>query len=277
MTAIEKDIRDRSILSKFTEETYIKAIHDSWNSWCLKNSTSPLVELNKTPYLTTIISNVKVSLFNWVMFTRLSSENADEKIQEVIDFFSSKGLPFTWPVDPDDTPIDLPERLEKHGLSLSAGRGMAVKLSELRIPETQDDLVFKRVNNQGLLQTFSRVLSTGYGFPESTWDDLSRILIGVGLRDDYCHYLGYLDGKPVSTSSIVYSDGVAGIYCVSTLAEARGRRMGSMITAAPLIDARNRGYKVGVLHPSDLGYNVYKRLGFEEFCRMVRYVWYPEP
>jgi len=276
MTEIEKDNRNKSILTKFTEEAYIKAIHDSWNSLWLITSRVPLVELNETPYLTTTCSNIEIPMLNRVMFTRLSSENADEKIQEVIDYFSSKELPFTWQVDPDNTPRDLPERLEKHGLTHSSGPGMALKLSELRIPDTQDDLIFKRVNNQELLQTYSRLLPIAYEFPESACENITRILIGVGLRNDFYHYLGYLDDKPVSTSSIVYSDGVAGIYNVSTLPEARGRRIGSMITAAPLIDARNRGYKVSILHSSNIGYNVYKRLGYEEICRMVYYVWNPE-
>jgi len=68
-------------------------------------------------------------------------------------------------------------------------------------------------------------------------------------------------------------DGVAGIYNVATLPEARGKRIGSMITAAPLIDARERGYRISILHSTKMGYNVYRRLGYQEICRLIRYEW----
>ncbi len=127
-----------------------------------------------------------------------------------------------------------------------------------------------------LCEVFARLMAKGYGIPEFAWKDFTQIVMGVGIRDDFFHYLGYLDGQPVATASVLYSDGVAGIYNIATLPEARGRRMGSMMTAAPLIDARERGYKVGILHSTQMGYNVYKRLGFEEICRKVGYVWSPE-
>jgi len=276
MTNIEKNNRGQPILVEFTEEACIKAIHESWNSMMLLFANTPNYETVRTQYLTTVDCSVKIPLFNRVMHTRLTSTNVDEKIQETIAYFSSKGLPFTWQVDPTDTPEDLPEHLEKLGFTLSSGPGMALVLSELKIPETQDDLIFERVRTRELCEVFARLMAKGYGIPEFAWEDYTQIVMGIGIRDDLFHYLGYLDGQPVATATVLYSDGVAGIYNIATLPEARGRRMGSMMTAAPLIDARERGYKVGILHSTQMGYNVYKRLGFEEICRKVGYVWNPE-
>lgn len=276
MTNIEKDNRDQAILLKYTEEACIKAIHDSWNTLTLLFAETPNYETVRTQHLTTISSGVKFPMVNRAMFSRLSSTNVDEKIQETIAYFESRGLPFTWQIDPTDTPANLSEHLEKHGLTLSSGPGMALVLSELKIPETQNELTFERVRTQELFEVYSHLLTKAYGMPEFAREDLAQILISVGIRDDFQHYLGYLDGQPVATGSILYSDGVAGIYNIATLPEARGRRMGSMITAAPLIDARERGYKVSILHSTQMGYNMYKRLGYEEVCRKVGYVWNPE-
>jgi len=276
MTNIKVDNRDQPILIEFTEEACIKAIHDSWNSMILLFSNAPLYETVRTPHLTTLACSVKIPLFNRVAHTRLLSSNVDEKIQETIEYFESKELPFTWQVDPTDTPEDLPEHLEKRGFTLSSGPGMALALSELKIPETQDDLSFERVRTPELCDVFAGLAAKAYGIPEFAWEDYTQIVMDVGIRDDLFHYLGYLDGQPVATATVLYSDGVAGIYNIATLPEARGRRMGSMMTAAPLIDARERGYKVSILHSSQMGYNVYKRLGFEEICRKVGYVWSPE-
>jgi len=272
-TNIEVDNGGQPILTEFTKEACIKAIHDSWNSMMLLFFNTPYYETVRTQYLTTVDCSVKIPWFNRVMHTRLMSTNVDEKIQETIAYFSSKGLPFTWQVDPTDTPEDLPEHLEKHGLTLSSGPGMALVLSELKIPETQDDLIFERVRTREQCEVFAWLMAKGYGIPEFVWEDYTQMVMGIGIRDDFFHYLGYLDGQPVATATVLYSDGVAGIYNIATLPEARGRRMGSMMTAAPLIDARERGYKVSILHSTKIAYNVYKRLGYEEICRKVGYVW----
>jgi hypothetical protein len=45
----------------------------------------------------------------------------------------------------------------------------------------------------------------------------------MGLDFPVRNYLGYFNGEPISTSTVFYSAGVAGIYDVATLPEARGR------------------------------------------------------
>jgi len=44
---------------------------------------------------------------------------------------------------------------------------------------------------------------------------------------------------------------------------------------AALLEARDLGYRIGVLGSSEIGYQVYKRLGFQEYCRIGLYEWRP--
>jgi predicted acetyltransferase len=55
---------------------------------------------------------------------------------------------------------------------------------------------------------------------------------------------------------------------VATVPHARGRGLDAILTCAPLIEARTLGYRVGVLQSSEMGYNIYRRLGFQKLCDM---------
>ena len=62
----------------------------------------------------------------------------------------------------------------------------------------------------------------------------------------------------------------------SSLWRSDGRRgIGAAITLAALHEVRDLGYSVGVLGSSEVGYPVYRELGFEEYCRIGLYEWRP--
>jgi predicted acetyltransferase len=73
-----------------------------------------------------------------------------------------------------------------------------------------------------------------------------------------------VEGRVVATSRISIGAGVAGLYAISTLPAHRGHGYGRAMTIAALRAARTLGYRIGVLQASDLGYGVYKRLGFRD-------------
>jgi GNAT superfamily N-acetyltransferase len=85
---------------------------------------------------------------------------------------------------------------------------------------------------------------------------------GFDPAGPFLHYVGLLDGEPVTSSTLLLAENIAGIYDVSTAPAFRGRRLASAITLAPLLEARARGYRYSCLQSSKKGYNVYRRLGF---------------
>jgi ribosomal protein S18 acetylase RimI-like enzyme len=82
------------------------------------------------------------------------------------------------------------------------------------------------------------------------------------LADNIAAFLGYLDGEPVSAAMTVVHDGVAGIYWVGTLEEARGKGLAWATTAAATNAGFDLGAKLASLQASHMGQPIYARMGY---------------
>ena len=79
-------------------------------------------------------------------------------------------------------------------------------------------------------------------------------------------------GRLVAVSMLHLADGLAGIYCVATLPDERGRGLGAHVTAQALRAAHQVGYRVGILQSSAAGHSVYLGLGFKDFGAVSMFV-----
>ncbi len=84
-------------------------------------------------------------------------------------------------------------------------------------------------------------------------------------------YLGRVDGEPVSTSCLVPSSGVAGVYWVATLETHRGRGLGEALTWAAVRGGQLKGCRAASLQASEMGEPVYKRMGFRTTVQYLKY------
>src|SRR5207247_7897 len=93
----------------------------------------------------------------------------------------------------------------------------------------------------------------------------------------YRVWTGTVDGRAVSTSTAVVSDGFVGVYNVATAADARGHGYGEALTwAATLSDPS----LPAVLESSPMGQPIYSRMGYQvvgTFVVWERRVPAPEP
>ncbi|HVX42814.1 MAG TPA: GNAT family N-acetyltransferase [Mycobacteriales bacterium] len=223
------------------------------------------------------IGGSPIDYHNCVVVADLDPAETDAVIAESTRLMQDRGVPGSWHVGPSMRPADLGERLLRAGFSYGGEEpGMAVDLRLVPHRELAD-LQVRRVRDRDELGLWARTLARGFGEgqPEADWVEEIYGRLGFAENGRWRHYLGFTGGEPVATSSLFLGAGVAGVYFVMTVPEARRQGIGAAITAAALHDAEARGYRIGVLAASAAGRRVYARLGFAEYCRFDLYEWTP--
>jgi GNAT superfamily N-acetyltransferase len=263
------------ILADLSEGALATAIKSNLYAFFGIFGRTPSVDFFSQPALMRWRTPIAHPLFQGVLVTGAAPGDEDRLIRESRDYFDEHGIAvFSWWFSPevDVSPWEGPLR----GLGFAADGdppGMAVVLDALVEPVPPARLSIARVENLDTLRAWNRTFAAGYEIPPQMAEHFRDPIAGIGLDDSLQHYLAYLDGIPVATSSLWLAAGVAGIYNVATLPEARGQGIGAAITLAPLRDARAMGYHAGILQSSEMGFKVYQRLGFRHLCAMDHYVW----
>jgi len=181
-------------------------------------------------------------------------------------------------LSPMETPADLPVRLEASGFQpVGITPAMAADLDRITAPAVPDEVTIERVGDADSLASYVATLGEAYGMGSEGVAVWGRFCSHVGLGPEGAvhNYLARLDGRPVCCATLYLAEGVAGIYAVGTVADARRRGIGSMLTAAALEEARRRGYRHGILQSSAMGLGVYRAMGFEETFEYRTYGWSP--
>jgi ribosomal protein S18 acetylase RimI-like enzyme len=272
--------KENSQMSNFLKDlstpALIKAIKANRFEWYGYLGRSPKAELHDSPSLAWLLTGVPFPLMNTVMRTQGTRDNVDEIIEEAVAHFKLRNVTsFTWWDEPGTQPTELRDRLLAHGFTYNEGPpGMAVDLLTLNEDITAPtDLRIKHVRDAGTLKQWVSTLFRGFELPTGGEGAFFDLYIGLGFDLPLRNYVGFLNGEPVSTAELFLGAGVAGIYGVVTVPRARRQGIGAALTLAPLREARAMGYRIGILHSSEMGLALYRHLGFQEHSKMSHYVW----
>jgi ribosomal protein S18 acetylase RimI-like enzyme len=221
-----------------------------------------------------------VGQHNAVLYCHTSPDRADVLIEEWLGELRRRDLPGSWHRSPAMRPDDLSERLvasgfEDVGDEPAMAADLTVAPGAVEVPE---GFAVERVTDDAGLEAYRRVLASGFGEGPKEADWVAEVYRRIGLGDQtpWCHHVGRMGEEPVSTVSTFDTNGVAGLYFVSTAPEARRRGIGAATTRHAMVEARARGCNTAVLGSSPMGYSVYRRLGFDDVFRWRIFEWPPQ-
>lgn len=132
-------------------------------------------------------------------------------------------------------------------------------------PERDDapeETELRQVDSPGGSEDFWRVAESAYasnGFPPDvfTYDDPDGM-----RRDGIVAQVAYGDSEPLAIAMTIVSHGVAGIYWVGVVPEARGSGLGRTVTAAAVDAGLRLGAGRASLQASKMGEPIYASMGF---------------
>ena len=271
MRDVPRDLSDAELTTAV--EANLTDFHVALSAW-------PAITLDRADDLIRTVSQRRFSLCNVVLQARLDPTALDGRIEEAIAPYRMSGVNIMWKLGPSTRPHDLDDRLVAHGFRVTPTlRGMALRITgETSVPIALPGLVIREVTDVRVLDLWRVAVDRGFGWPSYGAQDLVDNLghfFGPGTERPFTAYVGVSEGQAVASSLVFFGAGVAGIYHVATVPEHRRRGVGAAMTRAALHDARARGYRVAILHATEMGGPVYRSLGFRDVCAVRMRLYLP--
>jgi GNAT superfamily N-acetyltransferase len=222
-----------------------------------------------------VVSLLPYIPYNGVLRVIWQNNDIDAKIRVNLAYFKARNAPMLWTVSPSTKPPDLAQHLVSQGFRLVQELvGMAVDLDQLSedivLPHST---VVQEVKDLHSLRQFVDLVAWKWHLPPAGNELMFSFQqqLGVGVDKSRRRWLAYQNNEPVAKAFLTMGAGVAGIYGVSTIPAVRRQGIGRAITLTALLAARQLGYRIGVLHSTQIGEGVYRSLGFQEYCRLYIY------
>lgn len=208
-------------------------------------------------------------------FAVLTAPDDTASVRAAVEPLVSLPVPSAVLLPGSKTPAEVDAYLVQRGFGAhGALPAMAVDIAKLGDTALPPGYEFVRVGSGPDGEEWVRQFAIGYELPVGVARYFSPVAVGASTAADATLQFFAIrrNGVTVSTSLCYLADGLAGIYCVSTIPDERRKGLGEHATAEPLRLAARLGYRVGILQSSEAGYPVYRKLGFSDFGGVPIYI-----
>ncbi len=204
-----------------------------------------------------VSSGLPVAFMNLAFVTRPLSAPEDQ-IASAMAFFDSRREPFI---------VRIREGLDRASEAACERLGMpysdtvpGMASTSMSVPAPPAGLDIRLVESGTGLHDFRAVISAGYEIPMAMVE--AFVTADLTRAPEVESYVGYLNGLPAASSTLVFGGGVAGIHNVATVPELRKRGLGEAMTWHCIGRGLTCGCDMAALQSSEMGQPIYERMGF---------------
>ena len=224
------------------------------------------------------IEGLPVPFTNTIHRARLEPDDAEDRVRWVAGLLRARSVPGLWWVGPLSTPPKLPELLERHGFRHDEDMPwMARSLAEIRDASFPPGVQAHRVDRPDRQAQWLEAMTAGFGMGEHVRAAMTDLAAAVGYAEDagWQRFVAVEGVRVLASSGVMVGGGVAGIYNMATVPDARGRGIGAAMATLAMRWARDHGFDTVVLGSQPLAVPLYERLGFRHVCRLGVYLLEP--
>jgi GNAT superfamily N-acetyltransferase len=226
-------------------------------------------DFHETPKCFMYSSGIPFAPCNGIIEKNESQKLSEQDIEEAIQFFNAKKLPFIW--------WSSEKILENKGFQFGGIlKGIALDISEnLPTHPSLPHFKVKLVQTDEELKNFTQVVLQSFGLDNSLFSSFLKSFTSGYKKGEQLHFLGYDRDIPASCLTLSTCSQSAGIWSAGTLPEYRRRGLFTALSQAALIEAKKRQYKqvMAILMPKGMAWGPFQQLGFEEVCNFPFYVY----
>lgn len=198
-------------------------------------------------------------------FRRDDNVDAGEFVTRAKEFFAARERGFSiWVQGGQEEDRDLVAAAEAAGFQFVYEMPEMTLGEKLAPPELPAGAELRKLTAVEQATDFWQVAIASYasiGFPPEVFAGYTNHA-GL-LAENVVAFLALLDGEPVGIAMTMVSHGVAGIYWVGSLEQARGKGIGRAVTVAATNAGFDLGADVASLQASPMGEPIYEAMGYE--------------
>lgn len=235
-------------------------------------------EIRELPGLSLIFCGLNYAAFNAALMAQPIDGDRRELAQSIETSsaqFDARGLRWTYWLCEDymSAPLrrEAPRIFKQHGLRhLTEAPGM---YAERLLPPKRPlpDVEVRAVSDQVTRADFAEIMSTAFEIPKS----VSTAVYGSerAWKGDFHGYVGYAQGKAVTSAAAVIASGVVGLYSVATMPRHRRRGLAEAIMRWVVEDAKKTtGIERTVLQATSSGLALYEAMGYRTVTKFDVYI-----
>ena len=213
---------------------------------------------------------------SFVSFTFAGEQDLDRVIDEQMEYFIPRDLPFTWKVYEHDHLRLLEEKLISRGFvydDSDPGDIMTLDINEVSpglLQPVKSDI--RQIHSSEGLKDVVYVLDQVYGNDNSwVYDRLGGHLKIPGYLS---LYVAYVDDQPASVAWTYFPAGdFALLFAGSTTIEFRKQGLYTSLLATRLQEIRKRAYRIAVVEAGSMSRPIVAKHGFQHLTTLYDYEW----